>query len=57
MTVAAILAIINGLLGIAFQLYSSIAKVEGTTPIPTWDELANQNALLQIKINGELKPE
>ena len=53
MGVAAILAIINGLLGIAFQLYSSISKVKGDTPIPTWGELTDQNALLQAKIDAE----
>jgi len=53
MGVAETLALINGLLGIAFQIYSSVGRVEGEVPIPSWDELTNQNALLQAKIDTE----
>ena len=53
MGVAEILGIVNMILGIAFQLYSSISKIQGDTPIPTWDELTSQNKLLQDKIDAE----
>ena len=53
MGAAEIIALVNGLLGIAFQLYKSISQVQGDAPIPTWDELVNQNALLQTKIDAE----
>lgn len=48
-----ILALINGLLGIAFRLYDSIGQVQGNTPIPTWEELVSKNAILQTKIDAE----
>jgi len=54
MGVAESIAAVSGLLGIAFQIYSSISQVQGTTPIPSWDELVDKNKLLQSKIDAEL---
>lgn len=53
MGIAEILALVNGLLGIAFKLYDSIAQIQGDVPIPEWDELVNKNTLLQAKIDAE----
>lgn len=53
MDAAAIIAIVNGLLGIAFRLHDSLEQVEGNAPIPTWDELVDKNKLLQEKIDAE----
>jgi hypothetical protein len=53
MGAAEIIALVNGLLAVAFRLYDSIAQVQGTVPIPTWDELTNKNKLLQDKIDAE----
>jgi len=48
-----IINLVNTLLGVAFRLYSSIQQVQGDQPIPTWDELADANKLLQAKIDAE----
>ena len=53
MGIAETLALVNGLLGIAFRIYESIGQVEGSTPIPTWEELVSKNAILQAKIDAE----
>ncbi len=53
MNAAEIISLVNALLGVAFKLYDSISKVQGTTPIPEWDELTAKNALLQVKIDAE----
>ncbi len=54
MQIAAIIALINTLLGVAFKLYESISQIQGTTVIPTWDELVSKNKLLQDRIDAEL---
>ncbi len=53
MQIEAIIALVNTLLGVAFRLYDSAAQIQGDVPIPSWDELVNQNALLQAKIDAE----
>jgi hypothetical protein len=53
MTPEAILALVNGLISLAFQAYSSLKEVTGEDKIPTWDEIINENALLQAKIDAE----
>ena len=53
MGVAELLSIINAILGVAFRIYTSISQIQGETPIPSWDELTDQNALLQAKIDAE----
>jgi hypothetical protein len=53
MGISETLALINGILGLAFQAYNSISQIQGNTPIPSWDELTNQNAILQAKIDAE----
>ena len=53
MGIAETLVLVNGLLGIAFQLYSSAAQIKGDEDIPSWDELVDANKLLQDKIDAE----
>jgi hypothetical protein len=47
------IALVNGLLGIAFQLYKSAEQAGGNLPIPSWDELVDANSLLQSQIDAE----
>jgi len=53
MEAAAIIALVNGLLGIAFRLWDSAEQIKGNTPIPTWEELVDKNKQLQAKIDAE----
>jgi len=53
MEAAAIIALVNGLLGIAFRLYDAASQIKGDTPIPSWEEISDKNALLQAKIDAE----
>jgi len=53
MDAIAIIGLVNALLGVAFRLYNSIQQVEGSQPIPSWDELVDANKLLQAKIDAE----
>jgi len=53
MGAAEIFVLVNSLLNIALQLYSSVSQIQGTTPIPTWEELVTKNAILQAKIDAE----
>jgi len=53
MGAAEVLVLVNSLLNIALQLYSSVSQIQGTTPIPTWEELVTKNAILQAKIDAE----
>lgn len=50
-----VVALINALLGVAFKLYQSAAQIQGDEPIPTWQELISENALLQREIEKEMK--
>jgi hypothetical protein len=53
MGAAEIIAVVTGLLNLAFKLYDSAQQIQGDVPIPTWDDLASKNALLQAKIDAE----
>jgi len=53
MGIAETLVLVNGLLGIAFQLYNSLAQVQGDEDIPEWEELVDANKILQDKIDKE----
>ena len=53
MGAAEVLVLVNSLLNIALQLYGSVSQIQGTTPIPTWEELVTKNAILQAKIDAE----
>ena len=57
MTPLEIVALVNALLGVAFKLYQSAAQIQGDEPIPSWDELIKENALLQAQIDAEMKDE
>ncbi len=50
-----ILALINGLVALAMQLWSSARKVFGTEVIPSWDEIISKNKTLQDKIDAEIQ--
>lgn len=49
-----ILALINGLVSLAMQLWSSARKVFGTEVIPSWEEIIAKNKALQDKIDAEI---
>jgi len=53
MTPEAILAAINGMISLAFQLYHSLSLVTGEGKIPEWNEIIDENRLLQEKIDAE----
>ncbi len=53
MTPEAILASINSLIAIAFQLYNTVEQVTGEGKVPTWGEIIDENKLLQDKIDAE----
>jgi len=53
MEVTAIIALVNGLLGIAYRLWESADQIKGTTPIPAWDEISDKNKILQGRIDAE----
>lgn len=47
------LIVVNGLIGVAANMYSFINQIKGDSPIPTWEEIIAKNASLQAKINEE----
>jgi len=51
--VMVLLALINGFMGLAYNLWSTANKIKGDQKIPTWDEILDQNKLLQDKIDAE----
>lgn len=53
MTAAAVLAIINGLIGTAMNIWSSARKILGEDQIPSWNEILQKNADLQTKIDAQ----
>jgi len=53
MTALEILALANGAIGIAFQLYNAAKQIAGEAEIPSWESIVNENALLQSKIDAE----
>lgn len=54
MPVATIIAIINGLVATAFNLYKVLKQVKGEEQIPTWNELLKENKELQEAIDAEM---
>jgi len=48
-----ILQAINSLLSTIADLYTSLKQVSGEVPIPTWEEITDQNTILQAKIDAE----
>ncbi len=48
-------AIITALLNMAFQIYQDWESSSTGENIPSWDEIAAKNALLQAKIDVETK--
>lgn len=54
MDVMVMLALINGLISLAMQLWSSARKIFGTEAIPPWEEIIAKNKALQDKIDGEM---
>lgn len=48
-----IIVLINGLIMLAMQLWSSARKVFGSEEIPEWDEIIAKNKALQDKIDAE----
>jgi hypothetical protein len=50
---AAILAIINGLVGAAMSIWSSARKILGEDQIPSWEEILQKNIDLQAKIDAQ----
>lgn len=49
------LTIIDGLLKLAFNIWSSIRQIEGNEAIPSWEEIIEKNNQLQAKIDSELR--
>lgn len=54
MDVMVMLALINGLISLAMQLWSSARKIFGTEAIPPWEEIIAKNKALQDKIDAEM---
>ncbi len=54
MEAAAIIAIVEGLVGAAMRIWSSARKVLGTEAIPSWEDIIEKNKKLQDKIDAEL---
>jgi hypothetical protein len=53
MNTQAIIVLINGLISIAFNLWSSIRQIQGEEAIPSWEEILEKNTGLQAKIDAE----
>ena len=53
MTVAMGLEILQGLLKLGFNFYTMLKQTAGDEPIPTWDEILDDNKKLQDKIDAE----
>ena len=51
--VMVLLALINGFMGLAYNLWSTANKVKGDQKIPTWEEILEENKKLQEKIDAE----
>lgn len=51
-----ILALINGLLSTAMNVWSSARKVMGEDAIPAWEDILLANSALQDKIDAEKEP-
>jgi len=48
-----LLALINGFMGLAYNLWSTADKIKGDQKIPTWEEILEENKKLQVKIDAE----
>ena len=48
-----IISLVNLILAVAFTIYNSISQTQGTTPIPTWEEITSKHTILQTKIDLE----
>lgn len=48
-----LLAAVNGLISIAFTIWSSLRKVAGDEEIPSWEEIIAKNTTLQSQIDAE----
>jgi hypothetical protein len=53
MTAVEILAMANAAISLAFQLWSAANQISGNETIPTWQDIVDENALLQAKIDAE----
>ncbi len=53
MGAAAIITAVSALLSVAFNLYQMARQIQGTEPVPEWDEISSKNALLQAQIDAE----
>ena len=51
--VMVLLALINGFMGLAYNLWSTANKIKGDQKIPTWEEILEDNKELQDKIDAE----
>ena len=51
--VMVLLALINGFMGLAYNLWSTANKIKGDQKIPTWEEILEENKKLQDKIDAE----
>lgn len=49
----AILVLINGLLSLAMNTWSSARQILGEEAIPEWEALTDANAIAQAKIDAE----
>ncbi len=49
----AILALLNGLISTAFNLYKLLKQLSGDAEIPSWADILKKNADLQAEIDGE----
>ena len=49
-----VIAIIFGVMKMAFQLWQSARRIYGKEKIPEWSELSNENKMLQAEIDAEL---
>ena len=49
-----LMALINGLLSTAFNLWKIGRQIHGTDKIPEWTDIMRDNTLLQQKIDQEL---
>lgn len=53
MSAQTVLILIDGLIRIAFNLWSSIRQIEGKENIPSWEEILAKNISLQAEIDKE----
>lgn len=49
---ASILALVNGLVSTAFNIYRFLKSISGDVAIPTWEEILKKNIDLQNEIDA-----